>query len=797
MRLTHWRPGPGLPLRALATTAESVPVYVGGGRETFELLAESLYGVGHNAAQQNSAARNRAEQNGSEESGREQSGPEQTGAGEATLTDPGAAIDGEIVIEQGVQLVRARPGQAAVLGVTAERLIIDAGHPEPEWGWLSAPATDGAGPGRPPAGRGHDRAEARSDDDEHLVGARLVQGWLRALVDGRAGSPAVEKLRRELADTERLLAEAEARDRAGLFGAGATDVPPAGPVRSHDGHTAAAPGRPTGLVELPDAVRSEVAEFSTGFAELRAEMQDVDADLDAIERTLRETAEDTLRIGHEIPDTLPPPSLAELNRLSDVLSELRRAVTEREQAVTEAIAAGNTAAVMRHGVAQASRPRWLGKLQPGLLGLSAALVIMAVVLLTREKNGLGITAGLAALVAATVAFVLPGRPARALPDAEVLGARATRAERESSTWQDEAQRRSAEVTRLAGALDLSPEPTETELARVSEQIAAWRALRERTDGLARATAVATNTTTAAKDRRSDLMAKRREVERRQSELEASWLAWGQRQGVSASLTPDDLAAGRWSDDGHEADRGREADEGLEAEATGLRVELDPLELRQARQGLLDQLGRLYWEADRLALASWLLHRQPPSAKGGPTSTGSKASENGTVASIDDVAGLRRRAGQLLSALVDRSITVSTDRGGRPQLSDAEGRTQLLDDVDGETYALVGMCLRIAAAEQAAGGEWPVLVRAPGTTTPLHAATPLAVLLSELAHHTQVLVITDAALEDAPDQTASDASGRRPTDGNGQSAAKSSASADGESVPAGIKDDIRVLVTPTE
>jgi hypothetical protein len=131
------------------------------------------------------------------------------------------------------------------------------------------------------------------------------------------------------------------------------------------------------------------------------------------------------------------------------------------------------------------------------------------------------------------------------------------------------------------------------------------------------------------------------------------------------------------------------------------------------------------------------------------------------------------------------------------VSDEEGHTQLLDDVDGETHALVGMCLRIAAAEQAAGGEWPVLVRAPGTTTPLHATAPLAVLLSELAHHTQVLVVTDAALEDAPDQTASDALGRRPTDGNGQSAAKSSAGADGESEPAGIKDDIRVLVTPTE
>jgi hypothetical protein len=748
MRLTHWRPRSGRPLLPIAAET-SGPVYIGGGRDALNVLASSLYGATSQAV--DGALANEA--------------------------PSGARIEGEVVLEQDGQRLRARPGQAAAPEAPADRLIIDAAHPKPDWRWLSiGPAT---AVGREGSGAAAQNGEQdRTADTQVSDGAGQVDGWLRSLIEGTAGTPTADELRRELAEIDRLLVEAEEREQALLplpsRPADKADGPSAGRDERATSSETRAPA-PDGAAtdSLPDLsveVRREASVYATAFADLRAEMQAVEADLAAIEATLEDSAEEALRAGH-LPEQ-DSPSPEELSRLAEGLVEIRQAVKDRDEAVAEATAAANTAEVVRHGAvrAQAQRPWYIAQLQPVLLGLSASLVVVGIIQLIRGTPAVGLVSGGAAVIAATLAFLMPSRSTPPTAASEELEARAVRAESDSSRWQIEANRRASIVSRLAGELNLPTDPTETDLGRLAHKLAAWREQREETAGRTHDGEVAKNTTTAAIDRRHHLRNQQVELQSREAAVEASWGAWCREHRVPAWWSAEDVVAG------HPADLTLEAP-------------TDPTELRQARQGILDQLGRLYWEADRLAATRWLLER---SVRGPNVDATAKASGSAT----EDADELQRRTSQLVSELRGRRMTLAVDGRGRPVLSDSDDESMPLDQIDDQTQAIVGMCLRVAAAEQAAKGQWPVLVRAPGTNAPPHEASPLALLLGELARHTQVLVVTDAVLSDtaghpAGERTSDDIdlstgptqepSAAQPMDTNGETAGG----------------DIRVLVTPTE
>jgi hypothetical protein len=227
-------------------------------------------------------------------------------------------------------------------------------------------------------------------------------------------------------------------------------------------------------------------------------------------------------------------------------------------------------------------------------------------------------------------------------------------------------------------------------------------------------------------------------------IERRWSAWRNEHGLPTWSAPDD------------------AGERFAAVAAGLPAPGDdPAELRQLRQGLLEELGRRTRELDRLVLARWLLRGAAAAPADAPPSRGSSPADAGAPAD------LRVRTGELLSlASGGRVVGVRVELPDRPVLSLAGGG-ELALGADRDARVLADLCAVLAAGELAAGpAGWPLVVGGLEAWPAGAGRQVVRDLLSEVAGRTQVLVVGAAA---------DDANGSAPTDRPG----------------------IRVAVTPSE
>jgi hypothetical protein len=231
----------------------------------------------------------------------------------------------------------------------------------------------------------------------------------------------------------------------------------------------------------------------------------------------------------------------------------------------------------------------IARLQPIVLVAAAALVVLAVVLLVGGATGAGLVVALLALLAGGLALASPTRrgPDRDLEDR--LRRRLQRAEADQARWETVVERRSRNVDDLAGELGLPARATEADVERLGAELADARQRRARLDDATRQADKARNLASAAAGRRDVLLAERFDLQADTDRLEQAWLGWCAEVGLPGWLSPPEVEARcRAAAEGHPPPHG------------------DAASLHQARRGVVDELSRLSWELDKLALTRRLL-----------------------------------------------------------------------------------------------------------------------------------------------------------------------------------------------
>jgi hypothetical protein len=467
----------------------------------------------------------------------------------------------------------------------------------------------------------------------------------------------------------------------------------------------------------------EAGEHALAAAELAAEREALDDDLAATEASVAAARADEQRVPGGSAPAGPLPSARRLSADGVALDRLEAALAARDAAAGEAVAAANTAAVCRRAVAarRPARPRVPAWAQPALLLLAVGLVGLAVVLLAGDASGWAVVVAVGAASTAVVALLVPGRPSRpALPvSVEQLDRRRQRAESDQRRWEAERSARSAAVEELALHLGLSADVAVDDLVRRRDEQQRALESRLRSEDADRRRTVARNTGDAAGERHRQLLGQRAVLEARLETVAHAWATWRKAHDLPAWSVPDDAV------------------ECYRAVAAGLPAPGDdPAELRQLRQGLLEELGRRTRELDRLALARWLLRRAAaaPSPAAVPPAPSPRA---GPVAPAE----LRVRTGELLSlASGGRVVGVRVELPDRPVLSLAGGG-ELALGADRDARVLADLCAVLAVGELAAApARWPLVVGGLEAWPAGAGREVVRDLLTEVARRTQVLVV---------------------------------------------------------